>query len=145
MAESQASALMQSLAAEDTYSRRQSARQPGYNPNDPWDSPSLHHPWEGKRVRYMDREWSMTGRHFVVLSVDRGQAEIRGLEHSTGSIRVHTSMLELAAEQPECPSSHSGQHTWICISSLHGPAATYGCQFCPAETTGADIGVTRQQ
>jgi hypothetical protein len=29
------------------------------------------------------------------------------------------------------------QHTWIVLVSQHGPAAPYGCQHCPATTTGA--------
>ena len=37
----------------------------------------------------------------------------------------------------ECPRYH--EHTWICLVAEHGPDAPYGCQQCPARTTGREI------
>jgi hypothetical protein len=31
------------------------------------------------------------------------------------------------------------EHTWICLVAEHGPDAPYGCQQCPARTTGREI------
>jgi hypothetical protein len=57
-----------------------------------WIVPENQHPWAGRRVRYMGREWHLAGTEWTVASI-RDSIATLSRDGGTGTVKVHTSML----------------------------------------------------